>query len=171
MNVTIPKVYFSYKINIENSNLSNRYMMKYLSIYLDSLYGSVSDFSEEIEKEKISNDGVDFFLSKTDTHILITFVAETKKANAFIKMIEKYMGLKISIDDFHRKKKIMLSSNIYMSENIYKMNNYVTANILDYDEVITDVYEENENLSYNELTNFVKNIDFTNKTTVIIKQK
>ena len=86
-------------------------------------------------------------------------------------MIEKYMGLKISIDDFHRKKKIMLSSNIYMSENIYKMNNYVTANILDYDEVITDVYEENENLSYNELTNFVKNIDFTNKTTVIIKQK
>ena len=60
---------------------------------------------------------------------------------------------------------------IYMSENIYKMNNYVTANILDYDEVITDVYEENENLSYNELTNFVKNIDFTNKTTVIIKQK
>ena len=33
------------------------------------------------------------------------------------------------------------------------------------------IYEENENLSYNELTNFVKNIDFTNKTTVIIKQK
>lgn len=170
MNVTIPKVYFSYKVNIQDKQLPIRYIMKYLSIYLDAMYGSVSDFAEEIEQEKITNGGIDFFISKTNSHILITFVGETKKTTQLIKKIKKYMGKEISIDDFNRKKKIMLSANIYMSENVFKMNNYVTANILDYGEVTTDVYEENENLNFSDLVEFIKQLNFKNNTTIIIKQ-
>lgn len=171
MNVTIPKLYFSYKINIKDLSMDQRFIMKYLSIYLDSLYGSVSDFAEEIEKEKITNDGIDFMISKTDTHFLITFVAETKKANKLIKKIKEYMGKEISLDDFNRKKKVILSSNIYMSDNIFRINNYIASNILDYNEVITDVYEENQNLKYDQLLQLIKRISFKNTTTVIIKQK
>ena len=58
-----------------------RIIEKYLAIYLYSLYGSVSDFKEEIEKEKISNTDVDIMITKTDKHLLITFIAETKKVN------------------------------------------------------------------------------------------
>ena len=170
-NVTIPKVYYSYKINVENFDMNIRFITKYLSIYLDSLYGSVSDFAEEVEVKKIVNNGVDFIISKTDSHLVITFIAETKKTNALIKIIKKYMGKEITIDDFNRKKKIMLSSNIYMSDNIFRLNNYVTDNILNYDEVITDIYEENKNLKYQNMISLIQKINFKNTTTVIIKQK
>lgn len=170
-NVTIPKVYYSYKINVENFDMNIRFITKYLSIYLDSLYGSVSDFAEEVEVKKIVNNGVDFIISKTDSHLVITFIAETKKTNALIKIIKKYMGKEITIDDFNRKKKIMLSSNIYMSDNIFRLNNYVTDNILNYDEVMTDIYEENKNLKYQNMISLIQKINFKNTTTVIIKQK
>ena len=170
-NVTIPKVYYSYKINVENFDMNIRFITKYLSIYLDSLYGSVSDFAEEVEVKKIVNNGVDFIISKTDSHLVITFIAETKKTNSLIKIIKKYMGKEITIDDFNRKKKIMLSSNIYMSDNIFRLNNYVTDNILNYDEVMTDIYEENKNLKYQNMISLIQKINFKNTTTVIIKQK
>ncbi|MBD9085745.1 insulinase family protein [bacterium] len=166
-NVTIPKVYYSYKINVENFDMNIRFITKYLSIYLDSLYGSVSDFAEEVEVKKIVNNGVDFIISKTDSHLVITFIAETKKTNALIKIIKKYMGKEITIDDFNRKKKIMLSSNIYMSDNIFRLNNYVTDNILNYDEVMTDIYEENKNLKYQNMISLIQKINFKNTTTVI----
>jgi len=169
MNVTIPKIYYSYKINIENIDLKMRFIMKYLSIYLDALYGSVSDFAEEVEQEKISNNGVDFVISKTNNHILVTFIAESKKINKLVSKINQYIGKLITIDAFNRKKKIILSSNIYMSDNIFQINNKIINDVLNENEVITDIYEENSNLKYDELINLVKKLNFKNSCQVIIK--
>ena len=169
MNVTIPRVYFSYKINIENINLDRRIITKYLSIYLDAVYGSVSNFEEEIESEKIVADGIDFMISKTDKHLLLTFIAETKKIGKLVKTIKKYMGSTISIDEFNRKKKVILASNIFMSDNIYHINNKITNDILECNDVITDIYEENETLKYDTMIDIINKIDFKNTCEVIIK--
>ena len=58
-----------------------------------------------------------------------------------------------------------------MSDNIFRLNNYVTDNILNYDEVMTDIYEENKNLKYQNMISLIQKINFKNTTTVIIKQK
>ena len=108
-------------------------------------------------------------ISKTDTHLLITFMAECKNPSKMVKKINKYIGQDISLNDFNRKKKVILASNIFMSDNIYSINNKVTNDILDNDEVITDIYEENESLKYEDLINLVKKIDFKNTCEVIIK--
>ena len=79
MNVTIPKLYYSYKINTKKLGLEQRLIIKYLSIYFDSLFGSSSNFEEEIINEKITNDGLDFIISKTDSHILVTWSAIRSK--------------------------------------------------------------------------------------------
>ncbi len=169
MNLSIPKLYYSYKLNISDIDLEKRFIMKYLTIYFDALYGSVSDFEEEIENEKICDDGLEFMISKTDTHLLITFMAECKNPSKMVKKINKYIGQDISLNDFNRKKKVILASNIFMSDNIYSINNKVTNDILDNDEVITDIYEENESLKYEDLINLIKKIDFKNTCEVIIK--
>lgn len=169
MNVTIPKVYYSYKINIKDIDMEKRFIIKYLAIYLDSLYGSVSDFEEEIEKEKICNYGIDFIISKTDSHLLITFIAETRKVNKLIDKIKKYMGHDITLDDFNRKKKVILSSNIFMTDNIFKINNKIVDDVLNEDKVITDIYDENNNLKYDTMVELIKSINFKNTSTVIIK--
>ena len=170
MNVAIPKLYYSYKINIENIDVDRRIITKYLSVYLDALYGSVSNFEEEVEEEKIVDDGMDFMISKTDKHLLITFIAETKKINKLINKIKKYMGSTISIDEFNRKKKVILASNIFMSDNIYQINNKITNDILECGDVITDIYEENENMKYDIMIDIIKKLDFKNTCEVVIKK-
>ena len=169
MNVTIPKVYFSYKINIEDIKLEKRFIIKYLTIYLDALFGSTSDFEEEIEKEKICDNGVGLMINKTDKHLLITFMTETKKVSKFIKTLKKYMGLDITGEEFNRKKKVLLSSNIFMSDNIYHINNKITNDILENGEVITDIYEENKSLKYETMIDLISKLNFKNTCEVIIK--
>ena len=169
MNLAIPKLYYSYKLNISNINFEKRFIMKYLTIYFDALYGSVSDFEEEIEKSKLCDDGLDFMISKTDNHFLVTFMAETKNPSKLVKTIEKYIGHDITINDFNRKKKVILASNIFMSDNIYSINNKITNDILDTGNVITDIYEENESLKYEELVDIIKKLNFKNACEVVIK--
>ena len=169
MNLSIPKLYFSYKLNISNINLEKRFIMKYLTIYFDALYGSVSDFEEEIEASKLCDDGIDFMISKTDKHFLVTLMAETKNPAKLVKTIEKYIGNDITLNDFNRKKKVILASNIFMSDNIYSINNKITNDILDTNEVITDIYDENKSLKYEELLSLIKKLDFKNTCEVVIK--
>ena len=169
MNVTIPKVYFSYKINIENINLEKRFIIKYLTIYLDALFGSTSNFEEELEREKMCDEGIGLMINKTDKHLLITFMTETKKTVKFTKLLNKYMGQSITQDEFNRKKKVILSSNIFMSDNIYHINNKITNDILDNGEVITDLYEETKSLKYETMVDIISQLNFKNTCEVIIK--
>ncbi len=169
MNLAIPKLYYSYKINIENIDLERRFIIKYLTIYFDAVYGSVSDFEEEIEKTKLCDDGIEFMITKTDKHLLITFIAETQKPDELAHLIDKYMKSDILETDFNRKKKIVLASNIFMSDNIYSINNKVVNDVLETGEVITDIYEENESLKFDVLNSIISKLDFSNTCKVIIK--
>lgn len=171
MNVSIPKLYYSIKINIKNINLPRRKIILYLSIFLDSLFGSVSNFEEEIIKEKITNDGINFFISKTDTHLLITFESETRKPSKLIKKINTCLNNNITIDDFNRKKKVMLSSQIYMSDNIFRINNKIVEDILEDGKVITDVYKMFDELKYDEFLDLLNKINYNNTCEVLIKPK
>ena len=168
-NVTIPKLYYSYKLNIEKIPLEKRFIIKYISIFIESLFGATSSFQEEIEKEKIVDTNLDFIISKTDKHLLLTFIADTKKPAKLIKMIKKYMEFNVTLDEFNNKKKLMLSDNIYMSDSIYSINNKVTNDVLEYGDVITDIYEENKNLKYEVMNNLIKQLNFKNTCEVILK--
>ena len=56
-----------------------------------------------------------------------------------------------------------------MSDNIYSINNKITNDILDTNEVITDIYDENKSLKYEELLSLIKKLDFKNTCEVVIK--
>ena len=171
MNVSVPKLYFTYKINIENIDMESRFIYKYLSIYFDSLFGSVSDFQEEIENKNICNDNISLIFTRLKSHMLVTLVGETEKPEKLAQMIQKYIGKIITIDDFNRKKKVILSSAIYMSDNIYYMNNKIVNDIIYNGKVITNMYEENNNLKYYEMLSILDKINFKNYAEVYIKKK
>lgn len=169
MNITIPKVYFSYKINIKNIDIDKYLLNKYLDIYFDSLYGIVSEFNEEIEKENLTNNGVIYYFTETDDHLLVTFEAETKYPSKVIKKIKKYINENITAADFNRKKKILLSSSIYMSDNIYQINNKIVNDVLKKDKVMTDIYDINNSLKYETMKKILNQINFKNTCEVILK--
>ena len=77
----------------------------------------------------------------------------------------------MGILDFLRKKKTLLSSIIYMTENIFSLNHNIMNDIIKYDKFNENKYNDIKNLNYKDFMNFIKKIDFKNNTTLIINPK
>lgn len=169
MNVSIPKIYIAYKINIKNIDINIKLLKKYFSIYLDALFGGVSKFDSEIKEERICNEGVGYFIISEEDHILLVVIGETKKISKLVNKIDETIGLKITEEEFERKKKTFISSLVYASDNIFGINNILMDDLITLKEVNYNIYSEIKNMNINILNNILDNINFDAKAKVIIK--
>ena len=171
MNVTIPKMFLSYKFNIKDFKDDDNLGL-YFSIYTDLKFGPTSVFSEKMKKEGIITYDVDFSLTKIDNHMLVVFDDETNKPNELIKNIKtEYSKVNITKQDFERKKKSLLASSVYMSDNIYSLNNKIVNDIIHKDGLKNDIYDIIKNLDYDKLIEIFKNISFENTSKLVINPK
>ena len=79
--------------------------------------------------------------------------------------------MKITEEEFERKKLNVASSYVFMSDNIFSMNEKIMNNIIKYNEIKTDDIDYTKNLSFNKAKQLIKNLDLTNKNIVIIEPK
>ena len=172
MNVTIPKVSINYKINTTLSKLDLCKKNLYLKIFLDSKFGSTSLFLENIKKENIINYDLSYDIFNTDTHALITFAAETKEQDKLIKYVEEEMkDVNITKEELERKKKVIIASMVYMSDNIYNMNDSIVRDIVKFDEVTYNILDVINSLNIDEYSKFVNTINFDNKNITVLNPK
>lgn len=172
MNVTIPKVSINYKINTTLSKLDLCKKNLYLKIFLDSKFGSTSLFLENIKKENIINYDLSYDVNNTDTHSLITFAAETKEQDKLIKCIEEEMkDVNITKEELERKKKVIIASMVYMSDNIYNINDSIVRDIVKYDEVVYNILDVVNSLNIDEYNKFINTINFDNKNITVLNPK
>lgn len=169
MNVTIPKVYYGFKINMHEFNLSKIKIMQYLTIYFDALFGSTSDFGQKMKIEGITNDEIEFMLIPTDDHILAVFIGETEKIDIFVSKIRENLNSIIDKKVFDRKKKVILSSTIYMTDDIYKINARIMGDIINNGILTYDIYNQAKELNYEDLLNILNIINYDNNTILFIK--
>jgi len=171
-NINIPKVSINYKLNISKSKLSLYKKLLYLNIFADLKLGSTSIFLEDLRKKSIINYDIAFDFINTEEHALFIIVAETKKEEKFIDYIKKEMlNTKITEEELKRKKKTLISSLVYMSDSIYGINHKIMNNIMKYNEIIYNNYEEINSLNIKEYEQFMKTIDFSNISIVINTKK
>lgn len=172
MDINIPKITLNYKINYNNLNLDLREIQSYLSIITDINIGSTSILNEKLKNDNVITSNLDYTFIYTDKHILLTILGETEKIELLSSKIEEKMNnLEITEEEFERKKLNTISSYIFMSDNIFSMNEKVMNNIIKYNEVKTDDIEYIKNLSYKKATDIIKKLDLTNKCKVIIEPK
>ena len=173
LNVTIPKVSVNYKINIEKvKDIPRRKILLYLSIFMNSKFGMTSLFLEKLKNKEIVHTPLDVDYVTTDTHMLWMILGETKEKESLIDAIEKEMqSLKIEESEFERKKKNMLSSQIYMSENIESVNSKIMNNIIKYKEVLYQDYEMIESLTITEMKKLLDQLEFTHHTVYVVDTK
>ena len=172
MNVSIPKVSVNYKLNITHSDIPLYKKVLYLNIFLDLKFGSTSLFLENIKKENIINYDLSYDTVYIDTHMLVILSAETKEKDRLIKSIEdEITDTYITKEELSRKKKTLISSLVYMSDNIYSINHKILNNIIRYDEVKYNVYEIINSLNIDEYNEFIKTINFNNKNITVIEPK
>lgn len=169
VNVTLPKVSINYKININNiKNIPLRKKLLYLSILFDSKFGGTSLINEKLRESKIISDSIDVSSVDADSHILFIIMGETNKEKDFLDAIKKEMlDLTISEQELERKKKTIISSMIYASDSIMRINHKIMNDYLKYGDIIDNNYDEVKSLNYEEFSKFIKELDVSNYNIVV----
>ena len=168
LNVSIPKCVIAYKIKLEK-NIKNLF---YLLTLFDCKFSSTSDFVNNLIDEEIINDSLGIDFDNSTDYLIMFIIGETTKPNILLEKIKAEMtNLEIDEKDFLRKKKTLLSSIIYMTENIFSLNHNIINDVVKYGKFNDDKYNDIKNLNYKDFNKLIKNIDFNNYTTLIINPK
>ena len=173
MDVVIPKVSLNYKISIKQfSEEEKRRLYLYLAILFDSKLGNTSLFLEKMRDEKVVTEGLQYDVVRHQDFFLVNIFTSTKKYEEFVKRVrEELTDVHILEEDFLRKQKVLISSYVYMGDNVSAISNKINSNVVSYGKVITDHYSFLKSLSYYEMNEILKKISFKNHNVVIVRKK
>lgn len=167
----IPKVAYTLKIPIKSLKMTRRKLHLYLYILFTILFDETSEFDEELKKENIISNTTYVNLINCDTHILISLMNETNKYEEFIEKVkEKLNNLEINEKDFNRKKKVLISNEIFAYENIEAVGDIIVDNIIYNKELEDNPIEIINNLNMKEFLELIKKIDINNTSLVVLKK-
>jgi len=169
LNISIPEIILGIKIKT-NKNLYEQLL--YTLIYFDCILGATSDFNEQLINEEIINTNLVIDFDNIDEYIVFLISGETKKPDLLIDKIKKELkNKKISEKDFLRKKKTLISSLIYMSDNIFSLNHCIMSDIIRYKEFNPNRYEDIQKLNYEDFNKYIKSLDLNNISELIADTK
>ena len=113
---------------------------------------------EKYTKRKINELAAFFHMVSTDEYI------------TFIKLMNSMEDLSINEDELERKKKVYLSSLIYMTDNIFRLNHKVMNDINKYGEIIDNNYDEIKSLNIIEMRKVLNSVDFSNYNVIVVEK-
>jgi len=167
----VPKVSYTLKIPLKDIKISRRKLHLYTYILFTSLFDESSIFDENIKKDGIINNTTYVSLLNCNTHLLISLINETNKYNEFLSRVrERLSKLEVSIDDFNRKKKVLISNEIFAYENIENVNDIIVDNIIYDNKLEYNPIEVIQELDYDELNKLIKQFDIKNTSTIVLKK-
>lgn len=161
-----------YGIKIPLKNIDNPYLFGlYIGMMLNIKFGLSSICREELKKEQL----ITSFYTEREligNYLIITFKAESEKPEELINKLKKELSnIDVSEEDINRLKKVWISSEVIMIDNINMTLENTVSDILEYGKIISDRIDIFRSLNKEEYNNMLKNIDFTNTSTVIIRPK
>lgn len=172
MNTEVPKVSYTIKIPLKDIKLTRRQIHLYMYILFNLLFDEASDFDTNLKKDGVITDTTYISMLNVDTHILISLLNETKDYERYFKEIEDTLdNIKIDEKDFIRKKKVLISNELFAYESLNFINDLIMDNIINTGSIEEDPIGTIRNLKLEELLNLIKKIDFTNSGEVVIKKK
>lgn len=171
VNTNIPKVAYTLKLSTKDIKLSRRKLHLYLYILFTILFDETSDFDERLKKEGIINNTTYVNLINCDTHILISLMNETSKYEELIDKIKIELdNMKINEEDFNRKKKVLISNEIFAYENAEAIGDIIIDNIIYNNELEDNPIEIINSLNMKEFLALIKKIDISNTSLVVLKK-
>ena len=170
MDVTIPKVAISYKIDISNIDyLDINKIYSYLINVVDLKVGPTSLFTEKLRLENLITDTFDVTCIKANKHIILIVDTETDHPDEVLERLKEEMkDLTVTFKEFERRKKTGISSLHFMSDNIYKINSKIVNDIMEYDDVDYDPISTIKSYDYNKALKLIKDINLDNYSVIKI---
>jgi len=169
INVTNRKIKLGIKIP-KNSfkEIDDLHIRIYLSILLKANFGTTSDFKDSLlEKELISN--LSCMNEIFDDYVVIMFTIDSNYKEEIINLFkDKLNNLEISEKTFERMKKANIASLILEYEDVEFVNNILQTEILNYGDIIPNLKEIYENIKYEELIKFIKELNLKEKSILVL---
>lgn len=174
MNVTIPKISLNYKFNLNDlpDYLSEKEKMMYLSLIFDINFGPTSLFNEQLKQMEIINSNIEISSVEACNHVVYTLFLETENKEKAIELVSNEINkLSINEEQLERKKKGIISSNVFMSDNIFSINHKIMSDIVRYNHVITNIHSIAKSLNIKDAKNVLKKLKFNNYSIFIVDKK
>ena len=171
-NVEISKFAINIKMKVKDLKTKVKDYQKYLVFYLETMLGSTSLLKEKLIQKNLITSDISFDVFKADDYCSLLIVGETDNYEEVIKEIMKTLKqYKFDQKEFEINKKILKSSYVYMSDNIYSINSLIANQLIEYDEINEFVYLDVEKLNKIEYNLVVSEIDLNNYSVVVLKGK
>ncbi|MBQ8219448.1 MAG: insulinase family protein [Bacilli bacterium] len=170
-NTNIPKIAYTIKIPLDKFDMDIRKLSIYMYIIFNLLFGDTSSFDEEAKKDGIITNTLYYNILNIDSHFVISLINSTDKYKELEERIDKeFKDIKFDERDIDRKKKVLISNEIFSYENIEMINEMIIDNIIFDNKIEDDIVSVIESINIDELNDIVKKIDFNNKSVVIVKK-
>ena len=171
MDTPVPKVAYNIKISLEDIKMDIRKYNLYLFILFSSLFDDTSNFDREAKDENIITNSLYLNLLNCDSHALISLINETPSYETLISKIEDTLkNIKITEDDLNRKKKVLISNELFSFENIEVINDMIVDNIIFDGKIEEDMVGLLKSLNIQEMNKVISDLSLKNYSIVILKK-
>ena len=161
---------YNIKISLDDLEISKRKYNIYLFIIFSLLFDDTSSFDEEAKKDNLISNSLYINILNCDTHALISLINETNNYDKLIERInDRLTNLEITEEDLERKKKVLISNEIFSFENLEVINEMIIDNIIFDNHIEENMIEILQSLNKKELDSIIENLDLSNKSIIILK--
>lgn len=168
--VATTKVGYGIKISLDD--VDNKYLFDlYIGMMLNIKFGLSSLFREKLKVDKLMTS---FYIEREiiGNYLIISFKADSSNPDELVKAIKKELETyDVTEEDISRLKKVWISSEVMMIDNINMTLENVIDDIIRYGKIISNRVEIYRSLNKKEYDDIISKIDFSNSSTLIIKPK
>lgn len=174
INTPISKVAYNLKISLKDKDdsVEVRKFNLYLFIIFSIMFDDTSLFDEEAKADNIIINSLYLNILNCDSHVLISLINETNCYDKLIKKIDDALeNIDISEEDLERKKRVLISNELFSFENIEIINEMIIDNIIFDDSIERDMISLLRSLNKEEMDDIIASLDLKNKSIVVLKNK
>lgn len=161
-----------YCIKISLDGITNKYLFNlYVGMMLNIKFGLSSLLREELKNKKLMTS---LYIEREiiGNYLIISFKADSSQPEKLIEAIkEELKTIEVSEEDINRLKKVWISSEVIMIDNINMTLENIIDDIIEYGKVIPNKIPIYRSLNKNEYDKYLSKIDFNNSSTLIIRPK
>lgn len=162
-----------YKIDISSLAPYERVKLTfYIDYFLNYNFDETSINYKKLIDNKISINNINSNVNFIDNFMIISIDTYTSKYDEFINLIKEAIERKnINKEDFEIRKKRTLINLLLREDNFMSMINPFIDNILSFDYYENDTIEDIEKENYEEYSNMINLLDFSNYTIIKMLKK
>ncbi len=166
-NIANPKAGFSIKLSLKEVKDIYDYNL-YVGMILNIIFGTSSVFREKMMASNLLSSLI-FERMLVDDYLVITFWIESINPKELIaKIIEEFNNYKITKEEVERCKKVWISSEVVMTDNVELIVDNLINDIIEYKKVIFDKIPTIRKMNLEKLNKIKEQLSFDNSSTVIL---